>query len=1000
MTAAGSVHSSRERQLIRRILFLSSLFAFIALLIPVLIFFGELTNFPRFHGGHPALPALHFLTTVGLFFSAIAALLTREDKLSHAKTGVARLLALLVALIGLTGFVDFISDGPLELATGETEFAEDVTPLISISFLLFGSAVLLLHQRRLRLFYAQLITLLVVAISIFVLNRYMFTISDIQLFPIEVSAMGMSLLTATTFAILSFSLLCSHPKAEFMSLVTSGTRSAEIARNILITAVFAPPFIGILTRIGVEFGWYDLSVQFGIFSIVITALIFRITWRAVRRAEEEEIRGIATLNALKTLNANLRKTIEEKRLFVSLVENSNDFIAIADSNGKPWYLNPAGRRLVGLPADFPVGKLDRLDFYPPEQRDFVKNIVYKECLLKGHWSGRNYLLNHQTKEAITVSDEHFAIFEMGTDRLIATCAICRDITEHVRRENQLRVVAKTSIELSRVFKIEEKDKKIASLLVPDVADGAAIGKGIPLDSIDVSHADSRFENLFNEFAEKILKGEIDLEEHRTCIDEGVPVIIEDFASIRDKVAEQLNGSPELNAYLKEIRSVAFIPLTVFDRVIGSIAVVADVSKRRFLHSDMDFFKALSMRFAFFIENTRLISSLQEAVKVREDVLSVVSHDLKNPVAAIALAVQLLRSLKAGEMNRLRELTDKIQRAVDQIQDLILGLLDFAKIRSGTFAIESFQENLNNIIVPVVDVLRLQAEAKRQSLILDLPADLPKVACDAKRLGQVIMNILGNAIKFTPEGGRIEIKARLHDSAVCVSVSDTGPGIAPEDVERIFDRFWQAKRAKHLGTGLGLAIAKGIILAHGGQIWAESEIGKGSTFFFTVPLAQPDTPKKPIEESPHEAAIVKPALYGVRILLVDDSVDMLSLLARLLENAGAKVMIASNVSLAFDLFLRERPDVVVTDIEMPGEGGIDLIEKIQRLGPEKGGHIPVAALTAHGRDEELRKIDEAGFDMKLFKPIDVPELIAAVSKLAAMSRSYQRAARFREWTGSP
>lgn len=994
------VQSSRERQLIRRVLFLSTFFAFISLLIPILILFGELTNFPRLHGGHPALPTLHFLTIAGLVFSALAALLSREDKLSRARSGVTRLLALIVAVIGLIGVIDFVSDWEPELTTVGVEYGEDVTPLISISFLLFGSALLLFHQRRIRRLYGQLLALLVAAIAVFVLNRYMFTISAIQLFPVDVSAMGMSLLTASTFMLLSFSLLCSHPTAEMMTLITSGTGSAEIARNILVTAVFAPPLIGVLTRIGVELGWYDLSVQFGIFSIVMTALILRITWHAVRRGEEEELRALSTLKALKTLNMNLRRTLQEKRLFASLVENSNDFIAIADANGKPRYLNPAGRRLVGLSADFPVEKLERLDFYPPDRRDFVKNVVYKECVSKGHWSGLNYLQNHETREIIPVSDEHFAIFEERTHRLIATCAICRDITEHLRRENQLRLVAKTSIELSRVFKDEEKEKKIASILVPDVADGAALGRGDPADSIDVSHADPDFGNRFRELAQKILKGEIDLKEHRTCLQEGTPVIIEDFASIRERVAEQLKASPELEAYLKEIRSLAFIPLTVFDRVIGSIIVETDVSKRRFLRSDMEFFKAFSMRFAFFVENTRLIRDLQEAVKVREDVLSVVSHDLKNPVAAIALAVQVLRSLKSGEMNRMRELTDKIQRAVDQIQALITGLLDFAKIRSGTFAIESYEENLNNVILPVVDILRLQAEAKRQRLTLDLPADLPKVACDAKRIGQVVMNVLGNAIKFTPEGGSIQIKARVKGPSVCVSVSDTGPGIAPEDVERIFERFWQAKRTKRLGTGLGLAIAKGIIKAHGGEIWAESEVSKGSTFYFTVPLARPDTPKKPQVELSKEAATVKPALYGVRVLLVDDSADMLSLLGRLLENAGAKVLTASTVSRAYDLFLQERPDVVVTDIEMPGESGIDLIEKIQRLGPEKGGHIPIAALTAHGREEELRKIDEAGFDMKLIKPVDMTELTVAVSKLAAMSRSYERAARFKAWTDSP
>lgn len=1004
MAARTRVRSAQDSDLIHHALSLSTFFGLISLAIPLLMFIGELSNIRPIVRGHPALPVLHFLTALGLVLSSIAVLLSREDKITRARSNLAKTLALFVILIGLLSYVEQLFGWDFEIIFRGQPFAENLTPLISISFMLLGSAILIYHQRRINIFFGQIFALLVVGISIFVLNRYLFTLSDIQLLPADVSSMGMSLLTASTFTLISFSILCSRPADEMMSLLTRSTKSAGVARNILITAIFAPPFIGALTRIGMKFGWYDLSVQFAIFAIVMTAIILRATWKAVKRAEEEELRALSTLDALKALNVNLKRTIQEKRLFASLVENSDDFIAIADSNEKPWYINPAGRRLIGLENDSRLVELDRLDFYPPEHREFVKNVIYKECASRGHWKGLNYLRNFKTGEIITVSDERFVICEEGTNRIIASCAICRDITEHIRREDQLRVVARTSIELARVFKYKDQEKKIARMLTPDLADGAALSiEGSAPETFEFSHVNPRFERPFKELVLKILKNEIDLKEYRKSIEQGIPVILEDFAKIRRSLAAQLKNAPELLAYLNEIRSLAFLPLSVLDRSVGSIIVVIDSSKRRFHPVDLEFFKAFSMRFAFFIENARLVKDLEEAVKVREDVLSIVSHDLKNPVAAIALAVQLLRSLKPGEINKMRELTEKIQRALDQMQNLIMGLLDFAKIRSGTFAIEAYEENLNSVIIPVVDVLRLQAEAKKQTLTLDLPFNLPMVVCDAKRIGQVVMNILGNAIKFTPEGGSIEVKARSNGQSVCVAVSDNGPGIYPEDVERIFDRFWQSRRTKSQGTGLGLAIAKGIVKAHGGEIWAESELSKGSTFYFTIPLSRAETPKKRRKEPSRmteEAPTAKPALYGVRVLLVDDSPDMLSLLSRLLENAGATIMSATTVSQAYDMFLRERPDVILTDIEMPGESGVELIGKIQRLGPEKGGHIPIAALTAHGREEDLRKLDEAGFDLKLIKPIDIKELVAAISKLASMSRSFERSTRFKEWTESP
>ena len=143
-------------------------------------------------------------------------------------------------------------------------------------------------------------------------------------------------------------------------------------------------------------------------------------------------------------------------------------------------------------------------------------------------------------------------------------------------------------------------------------------------------------------------------------------------------------------------------------------------------------------------------------------------------------------------------------------------------------------------MPVIDRMRVQAEAKQQTLEVDIPSSLPSVAIDARRIGQVVSNLISNAIKFTPKEGTIRVSARQRDHQIVVSVADTGPGIPQEHLVKIFDRFWQTPGTKQKGSGLGLSIAKGIVEAHGGTIWAESQMGKGSSFFFTVPLADLDT----------------------------------------------------------------------------------------------------------------------------------------------------------------
>jgi signal transduction histidine kinase len=171
-----------------------------------------------------------------------------------------------------------------------------------------------------------------------------------------------------------------------------------------------------------------------------------------------------------------------------------------------------------------------------------------------------------------------------------------------------------------------------------------------------------------------------------------------------------------------------------------------------------------------------------------------------------------------------------------MQLLIADLLDFAQIESGTFSVKTCAENLNRVASPVIEGLRFLAESKGQKLEMDISVELPRVAVDAHRINQVVSNLVGNAIKFTPEGGEIRVSARQQGNQVVVSIADTGPGIPSEHLIKIFDWFWQAEKTKQTGSGLGLCIAKGIVQAHGGKIWAESELGKGSLFSFTIPLA--------------------------------------------------------------------------------------------------------------------------------------------------------------------
>jgi signal transduction histidine kinase len=213
--------------------------------------------------------------------------------------------------------------------------------------------------------------------------------------------------------------------------------------------------------------------------------------------------------------------------------------------------------------------------------------------------------------------------------------------------------------------------------------------------------------------------------------------------------------------------------------------------------------------------------------------------LENPLNTSGLVANVLRETEQMQKAQIVEFVAKIQRAFNQMLRLISDLLDFSKIQSGTFSVEPYAGTLESMIRPVIEGMKTLAEARQQTIECHIESDLPEVAADGHRVGQVVSNLLSNAIKFTRQGGTIVVSARQRDNTIVVSVSDEGPGIRQEDISRVFDRFWQARETRRMGSGLGLSIAKGIVEAHSGKIWVESASGKGSSFFFTLPLATPD-----------------------------------------------------------------------------------------------------------------------------------------------------------------
>jgi len=389
-----------------------------------------------------------------------------------------------------------------------------------------------------------------------------------------------------------------------------------------------------------------------------------------------------------------------------------------------------------------------------------------------------------------------------------------------------------------------------------------------------------------------------------------------------------------------------------------------------------------------------VSELRQAIRSRDVMTGVISHELKNPVAAISMIADLLERELAGASisETARSALERMKPISHRMNRLLRDLLDIARIESKNLAIEIGTHDIQKIIDEVMFQYRPQALEKKIALECHLPNNIPYVLCDRDRLIQILSNLLGNAIKFTPEFGRISLSAQARDTEVEVIVTDSGPGITEEHQQRVFDRFWRATRERKDSSGLGLAIAKGLVEAHGGRIWVQSQVGKGASFHFTTPLSQsfqqallpPAPPKREERPSrPREPAVAAPirqSLQGTRVLLVDDSKDALFLTKTLLEITGAEVIETESAQSALSALTTFSPHILITDIEMPQKNGIDLLHDIRRNPQLNQMPMATIALTAHESEAELAKIRGAGFDRILLKPVSFEQLVAALTPI--------------------
>jgi K+-sensing histidine kinase KdpD/ActR/RegA family two-component response regulator len=581
--------------------------------------------------------------------------------------------------------------------------------------------------------------------------------------------------------------------------------------------------------------------------------------------------------------------------------------------------------------------------------------------------------------------------------------VAEEARASLEREEQRRaLVAEATSALAVSLDFKATLARLATILVPKLADWCAVemiddaGKS---DQLAVAHGDPKMVEYAWELRRRYPPP--------SDAPQGVPNVLrtgksEMYAEISDEMLvagaideEHLRISREL-----KLRSALIVPLVARGSTLGAITMVHAESGRRYSGADLALAEEIARRAAISVDNARLFGAEQraraaadDASRLKDEFLATVSHELRTPLNAILGWSRMITTGALDETRRGRA-SETIERNAVAMAQLVEDLLDVSRIISGKMRLETESVDLGKIVEAAIESIRPAALAKEIALrsIVE-PAPGPLLG-DPNRLQQVVWNLLSNAVKFTPRQGRVEVVVRRSGSSVEVSVRDSSAGIDAAFAPYVFDRFRQADgkiTRTHGGLGLGLAITRQLVEMHGGSIEAKSDgVGHGATFTVRLPITAmrmlPDATEVVRDVAAPRAPEPAVELDGLHVLAVDDDEDSRRLVQAVLEKAGARVTLATSVESAMEAFDRELPDVVISDIGMPGQDGLELIRRIRARPGDRGGQVPAAALTAYARAGDRTRVLSAGFSMHLPKPIEPEELIAVVISLARFARS--------------
>ncbi len=687
----------------------------------------------------------------------------------------------------------------------------------------------------------------------------------------------------------------------------------------------------------------------------------------------------------KQAEAKLRESEARFRL---LAENSTDIISRHTVDGILLYVSPACYTVLGYQPEELVGHPSNKLVHPDDLAEIARNYPVNTDLPDIYTI--THRARHQDGHYIWLEATIRAIRDRQTQEILEMQASSRDISKRKQVEEEQRFLAEASGILATSLDYETTLAGLVRLAVPEIADWCLVD--IICDNqlvrrVAAAHANPEKQEL----VEQLQNYPPDLAETA-----GVAEVIRTGKSqilhlISD---EQIQGLSHNASHLKILQELnptsgVSVPLIVRGRVLGAMTLVSS-SDRRYNSKSLMLAEELASRAAIAVDNARLYTETQQsqqaaenANRIKDEFLAVLSHELRSPLNPILGWAKLLQTKKLDEKT-IPQALKTIERNAKLQAQLIEDLLDISRILQGKISLNIYPVDLTSVISAAMETVRLSAEAKSIEMHINLEPNLGQVLGDSSRLQQIVWNLLSNAVKFTPMGGRVDIRLSLcsNSNSALIQVSDTGKGIDPNFLPYVFEYFRQENSSttrKFGGLGLGLAIVRHLVELHGGTVQVESGgEDQGATFTVKLPLIQNQL------EIRQDSSNSEPSsnLNGVKILVVDDDTDTREFIAFLLEQYGANVTAVTSADEALATLAQSLPDILLSDIGMPEVDGCMFMRQLRTQPAKQGGQIRAIALTAYAGEINAQQVLAAGFDKHLAKPVEPAELVDAIANLIA------------------